>query len=688
MTTPAGNEPKFLFEVSGTSYHISVVDFTLIERISYPFELNASLACEDEIKFDDVVGKEALLTILSDDKDRYCHGIISKFMYTGSSGRFYLYQARVVPSLWLLSLEQDCRIFQNKTVEDIVKQVLQDAGITSDRFDFRLQNKPPQREYCVEYRESDLNFISRLLEEEGIFYFFEHSKSKHVLVFGDSTVAYQPIQGKADVTFNPVGMVPGEEYVYGFSFSQRVYSGKITQKDFNFEKPSLDLKSDDQDKSYQKLEVYDYPGKYMDQGRGKKLTKIRLEESITFKQKSEGESACPRMLPGFKFKLKDHERKDFNKEYLLVEVVHTGTQPQVLEEMADSEMGTSYSNNFVGIPSSVTFRPEKKSPKTIVEGMQTAMVTGPKGEEIYTDKYGRVKVQFHWDREGKKDDKTTCWIRVGQFWAGKGWGSVFIPRVGDEVLIDFLEGDPDKPMVVGSVYNEDAKPLYNLPDEKTKSTIKTKSYPNDPGFNEFRFEDKKGSEEIFLHGQKDWTIAILNDKNQTIGHDESLKVGNNRTKTVGVNQNESIGANKTIQVGANHTETIGKNMTLTVTLNKAETIGINSVETIGAAKELTIGGLYTMTVGAALAETVGASKSETVGNQLTITVGDKIIMIGENEVKISSKKINVSASEEIVLGVGSSNITINPQGVTTGGPKINSTAVGMHEISGALVKIN
>lgn len=680
MTAPAGNEPRFLFEVFGTSYQISVVDFTLIERISSPFELNVDLASEDEIKFDDVVGKEALLTILGDDNDRYCHGIISKFMYTGSSGRFHLYQARVVSSIWLLSLEQDCRIFQDKTVEDIVKQILQDAAITSDRFEFRVQNKPPKREYCVQYRETDLNFISRLLEEEGIFYFFEHSNDKHVLVFGDSTVAYQSIQGNANVTFNPTGMVPDEEYVYGFNFSQRVYSGWITQRDFNFEKPSLDLKAEEQDESYKKLSAYDYPGRYLDQERGKKLTKIRLEESMTFKQKSEGQSACPRFIPGFKYKLKDHERQNFNQEYLLVEVIHSGTQPQVLEEMSGSEEGISYSNDFVVIPSSVTFRPERKTPKTIVEGMQTAWVTGPKGEEIYTDEYGRVKVQFHWDREGKRDDKTTCWLRVAQFWAGKGWGAVFTPRVGDEVLVDFLEGDPDKPIVIGSFYNEDAKPLYKLPDEKTKSTIKTKSYPNDPGYNEIRFEDKKDKEEIYIHAQKDM--------NTIVGNNQTLSVGHNRTKTVKVDQSETIGSNKTIKVGINHTESIGSNMTLNVGKIKIENVLINSSEIIGAAKELTIGAAYTITVGAALAETVGASKSETVAKQLTIKVGDKIIMVGENEVKISSKKINISASKEIVLGVGPSSITINPQGVTTGGPKINSTAVGVHEISGALVKIN
>ncbi len=634
MDTQPGNEPKFLFEVSGTSYQISVVDFNLNERISFPFEVTASLACEDEINFDDVVGKEALLTILSDDKDRYCHGIISQFMQIGISGRFYLYRAIVVPSLWLLSHEQDCRIFQNKTVEDIVKQVLQDAGITSDRFDFRLQNSLPPREYCVQYRESDLNFISRLIEEEGIFYFFEHSKNKHVLVFGDSTVAYKPIQGKADVTFNPAGMVEEEEAVYGFSFSKQVFSGKITQKDFNFEKPSLDLKSEEKDKSYQKLEVYDYPGKYADQGRGKKLTKIRLEESMTFKERGEGQSRCPRFTPGFKYKLTDHDRRGFNQEYLLVEVRHSGGQPQVLEEQARSDIGLTYSNYFLSIPSSGTLRPERKSLRPVVEGLQTAIVTGPQNEEIYTDEYGRVKVQFHWDREGNKDDKTTCWIRVGQVWAGKGWGAVFIPRVGDEVLVDFLEGDPDKPIIVGSVYNEDQKPLYPLPDEKTKSTIKTKSYPNDSGYNEIRFEDNKGKEEIYIHSQKDMSTVVENDQSATI------KSGN-RTVTV-----ES----------GTLTETSKGNASLTVQAG-SRTVSVT-------------GGKYD-------------AKSDSA-----INLSSPLVDIGNATIKIHGSSISIEAQAQISLTVGGTSLTLTPGALTTSSPAITTTAGSSHDIKGAIVKHN
>jgi type VI secretion system secreted protein VgrG len=330
------SEARFLFQAAGTE--LAVLDFTAHEGVSIPYEVNLTLVSEDEIKFDDMVGKEAYLEIAGEGAERYFHGILSTFAQGGTKGKYYLYQARMVPSLWMLSLEHDCRIFQEKNVQDIVKQILQDGGIPSDRFEFRVQSQYPTRTYCVQYRENDLQFVSRLLEEEGIFYFFEHSKSKHLLVFGDSTVNYKPIQGEAGIPYNPAeGMVPQEECVYGFSMSQQVHSGKFTQRDFNFERPSLDLTTFDQAKSYQKQEVYDYPGIYLDQKRGKDLAQIRLQELTVFREKAEGKSVCPRFTPGFTFKLTEHERSGLNREYFLIDIVHRGTQPQALQEMASKK---------------------------------------------------------------------------------------------------------------------------------------------------------------------------------------------------------------------------------------------------------------------------------------------------------------------------------------------------------------
>ena len=309
--------------------------------------------------------------------------------------------------------------------------------------------------------------------------------------------------------------------------------------------------------------MYDYPGEYLTQNEGRQLAQARLQAAIMFKDTALGQSDVPRLLPGFTFSLHGHDLDNFNQEYVLVEVNQSGKQPQVLGEKALDESGTHFGNHFIALPSSVVIRPERITPRPTVVGVQTAIVTGPSGEEIYPDKHGRVKVQFHWDRQGKQDENSSCWIRVSQAWAGAGWGAMFIPRIGQEVIVDFIEGDPDRPIITGRVYHGTNTPPYELPAEKTKSTVKSDSTKGGGGSNEIRFEDKKGSEEIYIHGQKDWTIAIDNNKNQTVGANETLAVGANRTKTVGNDQQETIGANKTITVSSNHTETIGVNKTET-----------------------------------------------------------------------------------------------------------------------------
>jgi type VI secretion system secreted protein VgrG len=562
----SAQEAKFRFQITDTAAETLVVSFSASERISSPYEVNVSLACEDEIDFDDAVGKEALLTVESEEGERLFHGIVSRFERTGSKGRFNLYQARVVPSIWLLSLEQDCRIFQKKKADDILKQVFQDGGITGDRTDFRLQEKCPEREYCVQYRETDLRFISRLLEEEGIFYFFEHAEEKHLLVLADSTVAYQPISGGAAVPFNPAeGMVPEEECVTDFSFSRRVFSGKRTQKDFNFEKPSLDLTAKEEAKKYQKLEVFEYPGDYQDEGRGRKLTQIRLQEEMTHREKAEGKSTCPRFAPGFTFKLVDHDSEKLNQEYFLVEVRHSGAQPQVLGEQTAAGEPFTYANEFLGIPSSVPFRPERRTPKPTVEGIQSAIVAGPKGEEIYTDSYGRVKVQFHWDRLGKKNEHSSCWIRVAEGLAGGNYGLLFTPRIGQEVIVDFLEGDPDRPLLTGSVYNAENMPPYKLPDDKTKSTIKTNSSVGGDGFNEIRFEDKKGDEQIFIHAEKDVDLRVKNDRREWIGNDQHLVVQRDQKEKIEGDHHRLVVGEERKEVQADHHLKIGGKSAVEIT---------------------------------------------------------------------------------------------------------------------------
>jgi type VI secretion system secreted protein VgrG len=671
-----GAEPQFLFKVSDVETR--VVSFSVAERVSAPFEIDLKLASEDEIEFKKVIGQPGVLTLLGDAEDRYFHGIVNKFVQTGMIGRFNLYQAKVVPSLWLLCLEQDCRIFQEKTTQDIVKQILEETGITSDLFEFRLQNKYDNREYCVQYQETDLNFISRLLEEEGIFYFFEHSADKHLLIFGDSTVNYLPIPGEPQVKFNPTeSMVPEEEAVTQISLSRRIRSGKVTLRDFNFEKPSLDLTAEEKADENEKLEIYDYPGIYKEENIGTKLALLRLQEIRMYKDKAEGQSYCPRFIPGFTFKLIEHEMDTINQEYLLTEVLHSGSQPQELEEYAGEEAGLNYLNQFFAIPASIPVRPKKNTPIPVVEGIQTAIVTGPSGEEIYTDEHGRVKVQFHWDREGKRDENSSCWIRVSQGWAGAGWGAMYIPRIDQEVIVDFIDGKLDNPIITGRVYHGENKPPLNLPDEKTKSTIKSDSSTGGGGSNELRFEDKKGSEEIFLHGQKDWTIAIDNDKNQTVGNNESLTVGSNRTKSVGTDQSETIGANKTIKVGSNHTENIGANMTQSVGSNKSETISIAKALAIGAAYQVSVGAAMNETVGAAKAEEIGVAKSVNVGANSSENVGiNKSVDAGSDISEKAGKNFSIKAGDNYSVDAGK-DVTMKS------GKKMNLNAGDDYGVKGA-----
>ncbi len=599
----SADQPRFFFKIAETA--IPVVEFTAHERISFPYEVDLILASEDEISFDDVIGKEALLVIAGLAEDRYIHGIVNRFMQSGHRGRFILYRAKLVPPLWLLALKNDCRIFQNQSIQDIITQVLLHVGITGNNFEFRLKNTYPPKEYCVQYRETDLNFISRLCEEEGIFYFFEHSIDRYLLVFGDSTINYQPIvidqseQNTSEILYHPAdAMVPEKEVVYDFLFARQIRTGTVTLRDFNFEKPSLDLTARNQSGSFGFLEMYDYPGIYAEQAQGRNFARIRLEESASFKDLSEGKSTCPHFVPGFTFTLKGHELQEFDKEYLLFDVRHSGSQPQVLEEYTATESGSTYSNNFIGIPSSITFRPEQRSHKPVVQGVQTAMVVGPAGEEIYTDQYGRVKVQFHWDRIGEKNENSSCWIRVGTTLAGGHYGQIFTPRIGQEVMVDFLEGDPDKPIIIGSVYNASTMPPYALPDEKTKSTIKSNSSVGGGGFNEIRFEDAAGNEQLFIHAQKDQDVRVVNDLREWIGNeshrivesDQKEKVQGNSHLTVMGDQNEKINGTVSLESGMDWQQKVGMKHALDAGMEIHLKAGMNAVIEAGTSITLKAGG--------------------------------------------------------------------------------------------------
>ncbi len=453
-TIRSAQEADFIFEVDGFSGELRVLNFSGTEGVSELFEFGLHLTSEDgEIDIDSIVGKNATLTIFHDNGERKVQGIVSRFEQ-GSEGKdFTPYFAELVPEVWLLTQCYGCRIHQNLSVPDIVKKVLADAGIAADRFRFALSGNYDPRDYCVQYRESDWNFISRLLEEEGIFYFFEHTDEAAVLVMGDADTVHTPIEASDTVLFRDVsGTVGEEEAVFTYRYSQEIRPGKMTFRDYNFEKPTLNLEKDQSAARDDALEVYDYPGRYIEPDVGVRIAELRLHAVQSRRIIGLGESLVRRFIPGYKFTLDEHSRSDFNREYLLIWIRHEGTQPH---GDASVEGEFKYNNDFRCIPADVPFRPTLRTRRPVVEGTQTAIVTGPSGEDIYPEKHSRVKVQFHWDREGQHDEHTSCWIRVAHGYAGNNHGIQFDPLIGDEVLVDFLEGNPDKPIIVGSVYNGD-----------------------------------------------------------------------------------------------------------------------------------------------------------------------------------------------------------------------------------------
>jgi type VI secretion system secreted protein VgrG len=527
---------KLQFKLLVGTSEIAVERFYLDEKVSISSEACFWLVSEDKIDFDDVVHKEALFTIKGKYDDRHYHGIINHFMLTGKGGRFYFYQASLVPYTWFLSLNKDYRIFQNMSTEEIVVKVLEDDRIPSDSYEFRLTGEYRKRRYCTQYGESDLHFISRLLEEDGIFYFFEHTKDNHLLILCDDIIACKRIAGKPEIqVHHNAGMQADNEVIENFGYVRSVRPGTVTQVNYNFKRPSLGLQIETPGETYEKYEIYEYPGNYGLPEVGERNTQIRLEEKKTMEESAQGTSNCARFIAGFVFDLTEHDFATLNKEYLLVSVVHEGSQSHVCGEYSGIGGDYSYANEFLAIPSTTALRPKKTYEKPYVRGLQSALVTGPEGQEIHTDEYGRIKVQFHWDREGKKDDKSSCWLRTSQPWSGNGWGFVSLPRIGDEVLVDFINGDPDWPIMVGTVNNAASPALYLLPDNKTQSGIKTRSTPDGgpDNFNELRFEDKKGAEEIYLRSEKDWNILVKNSKGQTISGNSSTSIGENSCTTIG-----------------------------------------------------------------------------------------------------------------------------------------------------------
>jgi len=561
VATPLGDDVLLLTRMLGG------------EQLGRPFEFELELASEDaQIRFEDVIGQNVTVRLeLSKNKTRYFNGYVSNFTQTPGRGRLADYRATVVPWLWFLNQTSDCRIFQEMTVPDIIKQVFRDCGFSD--FEDALNAGYRKWEYCVQYRETNFNFVGRLMEQEGIYYYFRHENGKHILVLADSPAAHQPFEGYEEIRYRPPSEAAStREIISTWVVSKKVLPGMYSLRDFDFKNIRKDLlvrAKVAREHAAAHFEMYDYPGEYSERTDGENYARKRIEELQSDYMVAEASSDARGICTGCTFNLTDYPRADQNREYLITSANHDVFSEELESGHRRGGEG-NYSCTFTAIDASEPFRSRHISAKPLISGPQTAIVVGPSGEEIYTDQYGRVKVKFHWDRYGKADENSSCWIRVAQVWAGKKWGAMYIPRIGQEVVVEFIEGDPDRPIITGRVYNGQAMPPYELPSEKTKSTLKSNSTKGGQGFNEIRYEDKKGDEQIFIHAEKNEDVRVKNDSFEWIGNERHLivkkdqleKVEGDKHLTVKGDQNEKIDGTISVNAGMDMQQKVGMNHAL------------------------------------------------------------------------------------------------------------------------------
>jgi type VI secretion system secreted protein VgrG len=546
-----------------------LVRFDVIEGLSELFEFRVDCLSERaDIDFDQAIGQQCKIKLKMFEPNREFNGILVEAQWTGLVHDHHTYRLVLRPWLWLLGRTTDCRIFQDKKAPDIIKEVFNDRGFTDYESKLTEESSCPQLEYCVQYRETDLNFVTRLMEQHGIYYFFKHEGGKHTLVLADSKSSHSAISGLDKVPLRAAtgDFTSEEQHLTEWISARRFRTGKVELNDYNYEKPSAQMLSDAQaSEGYQHsdMEFYDYPGKYKVKSDGERYAKIQLQAEQAQDHRRNGQGLAPSLFPGGLTTLDEHAEKSENKEYLVVHASHS-YQSEDYRGTSLGGGGEIYGGSYEFLPSDRPFRAPIVTPKPLIYGIQTAkVVTKDDGssEEIDVESLSEIYVRFYWDRKKKR----SCKLRVAQVWSGKKWGGQFIPRVGQEAVIEFLEGDPDRPLVVGTVYNEEYKPPYDLPDKKTIAGIKSDSTKGSGGYNEWQFEDKKGSEKIGLHAEKDYDLVIRHAETRTIGEtfgsgtsrDTTLKNGDDRlelqngSQNVKISNDQTIEVQKTIKVSAN-----------------------------------------------------------------------------------------------------------------------------------------
>ncbi|WP_437328624.1 type VI secretion system Vgr family protein [Sorangium sp. So ce381] len=578
--------------IDGLKTSLEVKELSGAEAMSQLYAFDITVECADtDLDLDALVAESAVLTLDHGASARHLHGIVSGFEQVHTSEHRAAYRATLVPEVWLLDQRYDCRIFQGVTTAEVIERVLKLGGVR--RYEIVLQRSYEARDVCVQYRESDWAFLSRLMEEEGIFYYFEHTDAGATLMISDTAQVHSPISPK-ELRYRPVtGALHTGEGVDSFRFAQRVRPGKVTTRDVPFENPASVVDTAAEKGRHTDLAVFAYPAS--------PAAEVRLDALQATAAVGQGEACSVRLAPGARFRLEDHPRESFNAEYLVTRLEHAAR--------FDSKEG--YRCTFECVPAGVAFRPPCRTPKPRIAGPQAATVVGTQGAEIETDGDGRVKVRLHWDRNGSASENA-CWVHVAQMASGAGYGAMHIPRVGSAVLVEFLDGDPDRPIVTGRVYTVVSPYPYALPAEKTRSALRTQSTPGGGGYNELRFEDQSGREEVYLRAQRDLKLEALNDARRNVGGDDALAVTGDRTKAVGGAETVTVSGARTVTVGAAETRTVAADQTTSV----------------GADSWLSVAGDHTASVVGDRRDIVAGDRSACVGGDESVKVtGDRTVVV-------------------------------------------------------------
>ncbi len=622
INSPLGPNVLILSEMGGS------------EELGRLFDYELQLTSDDPaIDLNQLLGKPMSLSLqLSGMASRHFHGIVARCSQSVDRGQFASYRVTLRPWLWLLTRTSDCRIFQHLSAPQIIKQIFRDLGFSD--FEDALSRSYREREYCVQYRETSFDFVSRLMEEEGIYYFFRHEEARHVLVLADAYGAHQKAPGYESVPFYPPdGQHRERDHINDWHLAQEVQSGSMELNDYDFQRPSarIDVRSvmprPHQAGDYP---LYDYPGAYEQTQDGEHYARTRLESLQSLHERVELRGNARGLGSGHLFSLSGFSRQDQNREYLIVAARYYVVQERL--ETGGGSGSAQFESNLSCIDAQQSYRPVSSTLRPLVKGPQTAVVVGPAGEEIWTDQYGRVKVHFHWDRYDQSNENSSCWIRVSQAWAGKNWGSMQIPRIGQEVIVSFLEGDPDRPIITGRVYNAEQAVPYDLPGNATQSGMKSRSSKggSPANFNEIRMEDKRGQEQLYVHAERNMDTVVE--------QNETLSVGISRTKSVGMVEMVTIGQDRVRAV--RHHDTL----------------------LVGASKTDSISTTYLMEA----------------GEKLRLVCGDSVLELNANgHINLTGIRLNINASEHAQINTPKGTLDLNIGGAA-------GTTPGSHGDKGSI----